>query len=234
MSTNANPQSERPGAADSQPPSRVAPPAGLPADVAEYIGERPIVTGESPQEYDALFGKIASFVVPADPVEWIWVKDIVDALWEARRFRRMRNQILELGRPRAMKLVLETLLQDKRLDHGFKEHIAELVSAWMEAGAEGEASMAEFLSRYGLEPSAIMAETFLNRSQVYDQLERLAAAADKRRDAVLREIERRRAGRAQRFQDAANIVDAESEDVPRKSRQLSAESIDDKRSAANG
>jgi hypothetical protein len=30
----------------------------------------------------------------------------------------------------------------------------------------GEAKMAEFLAQYGLDPSAIAAETFLNRAQV--------------------------------------------------------------------
>jgi hypothetical protein len=54
---------------------------------------------------------------------------------------------------------------------------------------------------------------------------------------LLREIERRRAWRAQHFRDAANIVDAEAEDVtaerPRSgSLQISDKSPNDKRTKA--
>ena len=72
---------------------------------------------------------------------------------------------------------------------------------------------------------------------MFDQLERMASAADKRRDAVIREIERRRAGRAPRFRDAADIAEAETEDVPAKGSaatalQRSRSSADGKRTAA--
>jgi hypothetical protein len=214
-----------------QASSKTAPPAGIPEEVAEYIGERPIVTGENPHDYDALFNRIKSIVAPADAIEWIWLKDVIDATWEARRFRHMRDQILELGRARGIKGVLQTLLQDKRLDSDFEQHIAEVGSLWMNGGVEGEAHMVEFLGRFGLEPSAIMAETFLNRSGVYEQLERLAVAADKRRDAVLQEIQRRRDTRAQVFRDA---VDADAEDVPPEPRKLSGRSGNDKRKTASG
>ena len=86
-----------------------------------------------------------------------------------------------------MRLVAENLLQDKRLEGGFRDLITETVSSW--TGADGEAKLAEFLARYDLDPRAIAAEVFMNRSEVYDQLDRIAAAADKRRDAVFREIE---------------------------------------------
>jgi len=106
-------------------------------------------------------------------------------------------------------------------------------------GPGGEAKMAEFLAGYGLDPSAIAAETFLNRAQVYEQADRMAANADKRRDALLCEIERRRAWRAQNFRDSTNIVDAEAEDVtaerPRSgSLQISDKSPNDKRTKTRG
>jgi hypothetical protein len=236
MSDTANSKPEKRHSQQHRPPAKAPPLAGLPEDVAEFIGERPIVRGENPQDYDALFTRIEAYIKPADPVEWIWVKNIVDATWEARRFRRMRDQVLDLGRFSAMKRIVETLRQDKRFDADFKKSTTDLVFSWIRGSAEGEAEMAKFLGQYGLEPSAIMAETFMSRSDVYDQLERLAGAADKRRDSVLREIERRRAGRAQQFRDAASVVDAEVEDVgPRRATapQLSGGSTDDKRASTH-
>jgi hypothetical protein len=110
-----------------------------------------------------------------------------------------------------MRRVAENLLQDKRAVPGFDKLVNKTVSTWM--GPGGEAKMAEFLAGHGLDPSAVAAEVFMNRSEPYEQLERIATGADKRRDALLRDIERRRAGRAERFREAANIVDAEAEEV---------------------
>ena len=197
------------GPAGHQSPAKAE--TGIPQDVAEFIGPRPIVQGEDPRQYDALFGKLATFIAPKDAFEWIWTKDIVDAHWEARRARRMRDQILDLGRYKAMKRVAENLLQDKRCTPNFDELLAKTVAPWM--GPDGEAKLAEFLAQYDLDPSALAAEVFIARSEPYDQLERMAAAADKRRDAVFREIERRRGWRVERFREGDKIVDVEAEDV---------------------
>ena len=206
MTTEAKPEGKP--AARHQPP---APLQGIPKDVATFIGNRPIVQGENPQQYDALFDRLAALITPADAIEWIWTKDIADAHWEARRARRFRDDILTLGRQGAMRRVAENLLQHRRCEGNFNELVAATVSEWMQP--DGEAKMAKFLLEYDLDPSAVAAEVFMSRGQPYDQLERIAAAADKRRDALLREIERRRDWRAERFRDASKIVDAEAEDV---------------------
>lgn len=197
---------------EAKPAGRHQPPLqGIPKDIAAFIGDRPIVQGENSREYDALFGKLAAFVTPRDPIEWIWTKDIADAHWEARRARRFRDEILNLGRFDAMKRVAQNLLQHKHCGAGIEQLVKQAVSDWMQP--DGEAKMAEFLRQYDLEPSAIAAEVFMTRGQPYDQLERMAASADKRRDALLREIERRRSWRAEQFRDASKIVDAEAEEV---------------------
>ena len=66
-------------------------PSRLPSHIAELIGPPPVLRGEDPQQYDTVFSKVAAVVVPADEFEWIWVKDIADALWEGRRVRKMRD-----------------------------------------------------------------------------------------------------------------------------------------------
>jgi len=206
MTTEAKPEAKHGGR--HQPPETLQ---GIPKDVAEFIGNRPIVRGENPQQYDSLFGTLAELITPDDPIEWIWTKDIADAHWEARRARRFRDEILDLGRFDAMRRTAENLLQHRRCESNFDELVANTVSDWMQP--DGEAKMAAFLRRYDLDPSAITAEVFMTRGQPYDQLERIAAAADRRRDGLLREIERRRGRRAKRFRDASEIVDAEAEEV---------------------
>jgi hypothetical protein len=211
MATSNDPRPENRNAGQCTPPAKTGPLPGIPKELAEFVGDRPIVKGEDAEQYDKLLGKLTAFIAPADPIEWIWTKDIADAHWEGRRARRFRDQILDLGRYKGMRRVAENLLQDKRAVPGFDKLVNKTVSTWM--GPGGEAKMAEFLAGHGLDPSAVAAEVFMNRSEPYEQLERIATGADKRRDALLRDIERRRAGRAERFREAANIVDAEAEEV---------------------
>jgi hypothetical protein len=227
MPTNTEPRPDPNQVGGHQSPAKTSPLSGIPQDVAVFIGDRPIVKAEDPKQYDALFGKLATLIAPEDPIEWIWTKDIADAYWEARRARRMRDQILDLGRYKAMRRVAESLLQDKRCTPDFNKLVAKTVASWMRP--DGEAKLAEFLAQYDLDPTAIAAEVFMARSQPYDQLERIAAAADRRRDAVFREIERRRAWRAEQFREGAKIVDAEAEEVTGKDPGLPAVQSNDKR-----
>jgi hypothetical protein len=201
--------------AGQQVPAKTATRLDLPQDIAEFVGERPIVKGEDPQQYDILLDKLAAFIAPTDPIEWIWTKDIADALWEGRRARRMRDQILDIGRYKAMRRLAENLLQEKRCVPGFQKLVDKTVSAWM--GPGGDEEVAHFLARHGLDPLAVASEAFMNRCQPYELLERIAASADKRRDALLRDIERHRAGRAKHFREAASVVDAEAEEVTSRS-----------------
>jgi hypothetical protein len=180
---------------------------GIPSDVAEFVGGRPIVKGEDPEQYDKLLRKLAAFINPADPIEWIWLKGMADAHWEALRARRIRDQSLDLGRYKAMKRVTENLLQDKRSGPPFHELIAKKVASFTALG--GDAKLAEFLAQHGLDPSVIAAEAFLNRSQLYEQADRIAAAADKRRDRLFNDIARHRVGRVDGFKRATDVVDAE-------------------------
>ena len=127
----------------------------------------------------------------------------------------MRDQILELNRYNAMRRVAENLLQARRLEPDFSKVVADLVSSWL--GPDGEAKMAKFLAEHGLDPSVIAAEAFLNRSQAYDLLERMAAVANKRRDAALRDIDRHRAGRVELIRKREDAVDVEEviDETPR-------------------
>ncbi len=69
--------------------------SGLPDDIAEFVGPPPILHGDDPQQYDSVFSRVAAVVAPRDAIEWLWVKDFTDALWEGRRVRKMRDQIGE-------------------------------------------------------------------------------------------------------------------------------------------
>jgi hypothetical protein len=54
------------------------------------FGPAPLIEGEDAGAYDELLVRISSAVRPADIFEEIWVRDVVDLVWEALRLRRLK------------------------------------------------------------------------------------------------------------------------------------------------
>jgi hypothetical protein len=70
----------------------------IPAHVVELLGPAPLLKGENLKQYQALLSEIARTVKPAEIMEWLWVKDIVDLTWDIRRYRRLKaNGIQNTG-----------------------------------------------------------------------------------------------------------------------------------------
>ena len=149
---------------------------------------------------------------PRDIIEWLWARDVEDAAWEGARLRRLRASLRTLGQRRGLK----SLLREAGLDpfpgpEG--EVTAEEAADAYDAGEQAyliavDAALAErgFL-REAIEAQMLRGE--LSRLEVID---RMAAAADQRRDGVLREVERRRAAFAARLRLAtAETIDLTEE-----------------------
>lgn len=79
------------------------------------------------------------------------------------------------------------------------------------------------LADQGLDEEIITHEAVSNCSGRLAALDRLIASAEHRRNAMLREIDYHRGGLATRLRDAPDVIDAESEDVPRISDEPSAD-----------
>jgi hypothetical protein len=54
------------------------------------FGPPPLIEGEDPAAYDELLVRISADVKPADILEDIWVRDVVDFTWEILSLRRLR------------------------------------------------------------------------------------------------------------------------------------------------
>src|ERR1700680_24366 len=52
------------------------------------FGPPPLIEGEDAAAYDELLTRVSAAVKPADILEDIWVRDIVDLVWHAFRLRR--------------------------------------------------------------------------------------------------------------------------------------------------
>ncbi len=132
-------------------------------------------------------------------IEWLYLKDLVDCAWESRRARKYRVKLLELARKKAMEQIVESY------DYDYDESSSpwELVAEVLQEGAAGQRKFADFLTRYGFDESVVDALAFANELPVLQDIERMIAAADRRRDTVIREIERYKSHRAAVFRRAS-------------------------------
>jgi hypothetical protein len=126
--------------------------ATVPPETAKLLGRRPLIEGESTEDYDARLGAFAEAISPANAVEWVWVKDITDATWELQRSQNARTKLLEAA------------LRSDRIG----------------------------IRRLGWNNEEVAhAEGYCHGLSAFRAVDRMIAVAMARRDAVLREIERR-------------------------------------------
>lgn len=81
--------------------SNPAPCALYPASIAYLIEERPLLWCEDPEEYDELRREIFTELAPEGALNCIFVKNIVDYLWEFRRMKKMKHTAINYAMPRA-------------------------------------------------------------------------------------------------------------------------------------
>ncbi|TXN03428.1 hypothetical protein FV222_08560 [Methylobacterium sp. WL103] len=177
--------------------------------------ERPLLPNEDAGQYDTLLRTIIAQVKPADVIEAIWVKDIVDLIWEAKRFRRWRGQILTQTRLQAVTSLILPVLEAQ--NHSPFEPEAErrreaetLAMGWLNGSADETSATEKLLRTRGLTPMDVTAHTFQLKLPDIERIERMITAADQRRDTLLREIERKRMSLSQQLRAAsAEVIDVE-------------------------
>ena len=170
-----------------------------------------LLAGEDAAAYDDLAARIAAAVRPADILEEIWVRDVVDLVWDVVRLRRLKAGLFVAAASDGMAAVL------RGLGAMFADGMARRWAA-REPTAVGDAD--EYLAAAGLGPDAVVARTFAVNIDTFERIDRLIMAAEARRAAALREIDRRRAALAAALREAVqqaeagrNVQDAEFVEV---------------------
>jgi hypothetical protein len=188
-----------PGAAPAAPPA----PTRMPCRA--LLGPRPLIHGEDGTSYDVILERISADVAPADFVEEIWVRNVVDLVWESIRLRRLKSQLLHAAAHEGLERVLTPLLGWQRAD--------QLSRTWASGDEQALCEVERLLSRAGLNIDAVMARTLAARIDDVERIDRMVIVAEARRDAVLREIRSRRLAFGQALRRAGEAIDAEFEDV---------------------
>jgi hypothetical protein len=158
-----------------------------------------LVNGEDSAAYDKLAARITAAVMPGNVLEELWVRDVVDLVWDVMRLRRLKAGLFTIGASDGMGKILRGL--------GELSHKAQ---GWAAREPQAVAAINTQLSAAGLDMNDVTTSTFVARIDEFERIERMLAAAEVRRAAALDAIENRRV--AERLRVAAR--DAERAAVP--------------------
>jgi hypothetical protein len=186
-------------------PAPASPPAATRTPCRALLGPRPLIDGEDGTNYDVILERISADVAPADFVEEIWVRNVVDLVWESVRLRRLKSHLLHAAAHEGLSKVLTPLLGLLDAD--------DLSSRWASGDEEAVSEVKQLLGEAGLTIDAVMAQTLAARIDDVERIDRMVIIAEVRRDAVLREIRSRRTAFGQALRRAGQAIDAEFEDV---------------------
>jgi hypothetical protein len=177
------------------------------AHLGELLGPPPLLEGEDRDSYARLYERVWGAVAPADVVEELWVRDVVDLVWETLRLRRLRAKLMVSARADGLTQILKGFCLDIR------ERIR-LVAGWSSGDATSRKRVAEMLKNAGFDESHLEAETFSARLQDFERIDRMIFQSEARRNSALHEIDRHRDVLARRLRAAASdIVDADFEET---------------------
>jgi hypothetical protein len=176
----------------------------------DFFGPAPLIPGEDPEAYKALQTRVAAAVAPKDVLEEIWVRDVVDLVWETLRLRRLKAAFLSSAAHEGLAIILRPLAKSD-----FMRRIGgSLSERWAQGEPEAKKTVNGHLASAGLSVDDVMAQTVALKLEAIERMDRMLASAEGRRDAALRELTRHRETLAAAVRRATEkIDDAEFEEI---------------------
>jgi hypothetical protein len=199
--SNARTVRQRTRPAPSLPPNQQI----LPPDLSSLF-PIPLIPGEDAQAYGALLSQVTAAVKPTDAIEELWVRDVVDLAWESHRLRRLKANLLVVARKRALQRLLEAIEDSSLATLESSSWNQQLASRWLVKNENALAEVEGILNARGLDTNSIMAQALSDKLKQIEQVDRMIAGADGRRNKVLTEIERRRESVARRLRMATDAI----------------------------
>jgi hypothetical protein len=163
------------------------------------FGPAPLLEGEDSAAYDELLARISSTIKPADILEEMWVRDVVDLSWENFRLRRLKSNLLNANAHRGLKMVLESITSPG---------VAILLpKQWAARDPDAIGEVDKLLASSDLTMDAVMAETLAYIIDDFERIDRLIMHTEARRNAILREVDRYRTSLGQALRRATNNIE---------------------------
>jgi hypothetical protein len=144
-------------------------------------------------------------VGPTDILKEIWVRDVVDLVWEALRLRRLKSSLIDASIHEGLTKILRIFVDWIPAE--------ELAKSWVRNDVKAREEINKMLTSAGLTMESAAAQTLALKIDVIERIDRMITNAEARRNAVLREIDRHRANVAQALRRATDIEDVQFEEL---------------------
>jgi hypothetical protein len=168
--------------------------------LTEILGPPPILPSEHAEAYEALQERVRAAVAPTDVIEELWVRDVVDLMWEALRLRRLKAKLMTVATPRALSIVLGGLMVDGRR----RDLLDGLAAGHRRARNEIDRTLIEA----GLDQAAIEAVALSESLDEVERIDHMIMQVEARRHGALREVDRRRDATARQLRRMAAECEA--------------------------
>ena len=152
-----------------------------PAGLDSKLFLSPVLITERKEEFDELHAALTQELAPRGIVEKSFVADIANLVWEMRRLRRSKTAILDMASKDAVRRILCDFTDADR-------DWAESASAVWLTHAGFREDIIEKLEAFGLNESAIEAETMRWVASDVEMLDRMMASLEMRIRNVFRAI----------------------------------------------
>jgi hypothetical protein len=159
-----------------------------------FAGPVRLIAGENASAYDDLLVRVTAALKPADIIEQIWVRDVVDLVWDTLRLRRLKASLLAARAHAGLEKVLIPLDSDS----------FDTSRRWQARDPDAIERVESILASAGMSMDNVMAETLSEKMDDIVRIDRMTMAAEARRSAILREIDGHRTGFGERLRAAVN------------------------------
>jgi hypothetical protein len=174
--------------------------------------EIPLVGDEKIEDYRKIFNALVTAEKPADATGWLQVKLVADLIWEIRRERKLKANLIAFYEKQVVLELLKTWHGPPDLP---KTHIYPIFKAADDAKGWGVDPVTtkrvdEILAPRGYPRSELLARAYIKGQPHIDAADRRIASYEGRWLALLRELERRNTKLSSDLQrSSSDIIDAE-------------------------
>jgi len=155
----------------------------IPQEARTLFARVPVLGFESKVAYWSLVESIANAMGPRDIMEWIIVKDLVDLSYDKMFYRRVKANIIGVGRMPALISILNSILPNPSAQEARK-----LAKGWF-ANSDAKSAIVDLFIEHKLNNDHIDAEAVRLNSQALEQIERMLAGMESRFSLAYREID---------------------------------------------
>ena len=188
-------------------------PIKLPKELENFFDDPPLVGLERREDYDKFFFAIAGAIKPTDEIVWVLAREFGDTMWELRRERRIKVQIIISKQQQLLRQALNPVLTRANFERA--EILAKKESESTESSLfKKKKLVAEERVKPSEEEAAFLAQVYVEYDRDIDVIDARIASYLSRAYSVLREIQRYSERLARRIEKAAtDIIDGEFSDT---------------------